>query len=449
LETDRKNKKDCPELWAGEGKDLSKKSRCLSQKEFDRLDPELVQVVVGRIEEVLPLPTVVNALLKAANDPYISLAQIADTILKDQALTAKVLKIINSAYYGLTHQIVTITQAVNLLGLEKIKNLAMAISLADRLYHYSGLPFGRRGLWQHAQACGVATLLLAQSSGYPLPEEALIAGLLHDIAKALWAEVFPERLLAALQAMSAEGVEPLQAEKDFLALDHPTLGALMMEKWHLPEVFREALLHHHQNEAELREPRSRLLCQCLYVGNLLAKLLNLGNGGHYRLSPLPAKLLQDLQVSRPQLAALLRKLPQAYGEFVRELELEGGEPQHLPALMAVLRARPVLVWREGEVSGAASLFFEAFAPQVKELTLQSWAEAVSSTGAVIFWEGLDPAPMLARWQQTQPHPQAWLLLYSHRPWSPHDLPLPASGGIHLLGPDWHLEEVTKFLSRQS
>jgi HD-like signal output (HDOD) protein len=176
---------------------------------FEPLAAELVRSLVGRIQDLLPLPHTVNAILKAVNDPYSSLSRVSETILKDQALTAKVLKLINSAYYGLQSPVGTVSHAVTLLGLTKIKNLAMAISLADGLYRFSGLPFGRGSLWHHSQACGVATSLVASAAGYPSPEEALIAGLIHDIAKALWTELFPERFLAAIKAVHLEGRDPL------------------------------------------------------------------------------------------------------------------------------------------------------------------------------------------------------------------------------------------------
>ena len=113
---------------------------------FEPLEAGLVRSLVGGIQDILPLPSVVNAILKMVNDPYASLGRVSETILLDQALTAKVLKLINSAYYGVNTPVASVSQAVSLLGLDKIKNLAMAISLAEGLYHFSGLPFGRGAL---------------------------------------------------------------------------------------------------------------------------------------------------------------------------------------------------------------------------------------------------------------------------------------------------------------
>ncbi len=428
---------------------MPKDNQRLTQTDFEPLDAALVRAMVGRIEEILPLPSIVNALLKSANDPYVSLGKVADIILKDQALTARILKIINSAYYGLPHQIVTVSQAVSLLGLEKIKNLAMAISLADRLYHYSGLPFGRRGLYQHSQACGVATHLVAQEAGYPLPEEALIAGLLHDIAKALWAEVFPERLLAALRAISENSQEPLTAEKDFLTVDHPTLGAWMLANWQLPEVFQVAVRHHHQPQAHVPVSRARFLSQALFLGNYMSKLLNLGNGGNFRVSPIPAEILKSLRLTRTQLAAQLAELPKAFLDFAKELDLEAEDLRQVNDLIVLLQERQGLICQEGEEPGPASLFFEAFAPQARKLPPQDWPKALTLSGKVLFWEGDDPNVFLTRLRQAQiPSLRSTLLFFCHRPWSPEAVPTSFSDHTIFLGPQWRLVEIIKAISRK-
>src|SRR4030042_1474809 len=222
---------------------------------FEPLEANLVRSMVGRIQDILPLPNVVNAILKTVNDPYASLGKVSETILRDQALTAKVLKLINSAYYGVNTRVGTVSQAVSLLGLDKIKNLAMAISLAEGLYRWSGLPFGRGALWHHSQACGVATSLVAEAAGYPNPEAALIVGLIHDIAKALWTELFPERFLAALKAVQMEGRDPLEGETGYLTVPHATVGAWMLEKWQLPVIFQKAVaLHHEPRAASVETP---------------------------------------------------------------------------------------------------------------------------------------------------------------------------------------------------
>jgi HD-like signal output (HDOD) protein len=410
---------------------------------FEPLDANLVRTMVGRIQDILPLPNVVNAILKTVNDPYASLEKVSDTILRDQALTAKVLKLINSAYYGVTTSVGTVSQAVSLLGLETIKNLAMAISLAEGLYRYSGLPFGRGSLWHHSQACGVATSLVAEAAGYASPEEAIIVGLIHDIAKALWTELFPERFLAVIKAVQLEGRDPLEVEVEYLTVPHAVVGSWMLEKWELPEIFQKAVALHHEIQPEKVDPPLLLLSRCLYVGNLMAKLLNLGEGGNYRLGPLPQDLLKDLNLSWEDLASRVQALPQAFFDFVEELKLEGARNARLDTLVERLGNREVVLLTEDRDLGPGALFFEAFALRTRSLSLEEWPEAQMENNAFLFWEGDNPGEAIARWQQTVSlHPRRTLILFCHRPYLQSEKPLPGPG-VHLLGPEWRLDDLLK------
>ncbi len=415
------------------------------KSEFEPLEAGLVRSLVERIQDLLPLPHTVNAILEAVNDPYASLSRVSEAILRDQALTAKVLKLINSAYYGMHTQVTTVSHAVNLLGLTKIKNLAMAISLAEGLYRFSGLPFGRGALWHHSQACGVATSLLASAAGYANPEEALIVGLIHDIAKALWTELFPERFMAAIKAVHLEGRDPLEMEIKYLAVPHATVGAWMIEKWQLPEIFQKAVALHHQPLVQELDPPLLLLSRALYLGNQMAKLLNLGEGGNYRLGALPGELLQDLRLSREQVAAQLQALPQAFFDFVEELKLEKAQNSRLDTLVEWLRAREVILLEEDQGLGPGALFFEAFAARTRVHSLEDWPEASGSDSVTFFWEGDRPNAVLARWQAAAAAiPGSNCLLFCHQP-LPAPPASPPTPGLHFLGPEWRLEDLGKIL----
>jgi len=413
---------------------------------FEPLEAELVRSLVGRIQDILPLPNVVNAILKTINDPYASLSRVSETILKDQALTAKVLKIINSAYYGVSTPVGTVSQAVSLLGLDKIKNLAMAISLSEGLYRYSGLPFGRGALWHHSQACGVATSLVASAAGYPTPEEALIAGLIHDIAKALWTELFPERFLAAIKAVQVEGRDPLEVEIEYLTVPHATVGAWMLEKWQLPEIFQQAVALHHEPRVENIDSPLRILSLSLYLGNQMAKLLNLGEGGNYRLGPLPRQLLKEINLSREELASQLAALPQAFFDFVEELQLEKAQHTKLNTLVHLLQEREVVLLVEDQDPGPGALFFEAFAARTRALPLKDLPQFPGEDLDLFFWEGADPGEAFSLGQQRRTGAlRGRLLLFSHRPLP--DKGIPISGpGVRLLGPEWRLDDLVKALS---
>ncbi|MBM4274649.1 MAG: HDOD domain-containing protein [Deltaproteobacteria bacterium] len=416
---------------------------------FEVLEAALVRAAVRRVQEVLPLPTVVNALLKTAQDPYASLSRLADTVLRDQALTARVLRLVNSPFYGLAQPVGTVSQAVMLLGLDKIKHLALAVSLAEGLFRHSGLSFGRKALWHHSQACGVATSLAAQAAGYPLPEEALVIGLLHDIAKVFWAEVFPERWQAALTAIREEGQEPLAAEKAYLTVPHAQVGAWMLETWGLPPLFVQAVQAHHHPDGPAAEAPAPTLSRALYLGNLMAHLLNLGDGGHSRLPPAPAELLRALCLTPEGVVDLLRKLPGALARFLGEMELDPPDMEGLKNLTGLLQGRPVLWLQDGGDPEPAGWALKALAPHTAAIPWEALPRSQPSPGGpapLLFWSGADPAGVLKAVQENQAlYPTATLALFITLPGQGVRLPPPPPLRMQVFGPDWRLEDFARVL----
>jgi hypothetical protein len=139
-------------------------------------------------------------------------------------------------------------------------------------------------------------------------------------------------------------------------------------------------------------------------------------------------------------------LPQAFADFLRELELESYETATLNSLTALLRERPVLLLRSDEDPGPVSLFFAAFAHSIEALNLEDWTGEIKEPGAVVVGEGTDPGIFLAKWQQSPPPPRTSLLLFNYRDWEGQG---PAPGAVpevHLLGPEWRLPEVIKALT---
>lgn len=197
--------------------------------------------IAKRIKELPPLPLVVQKLLEVVGDTASSAKDLTKALSTDQALAGKVLRLVNSSFYGFPGKISTLNRAVVILGYNAIRNLALALSAYDALKKVRG-PVKWEEFWGHAITCAAASQILAQSVRYSEPEEAFIAGLLHDIGFFIQNMADPERFAEMAESGLAGNLE---AETEFIGANHAEIGIRLMEHWKLPEpLCRVARFHH-------------------------------------------------------------------------------------------------------------------------------------------------------------------------------------------------------------
>jgi HD-like signal output (HDOD) protein len=184
----------------------------------------------------------------------------------DPALAVKMLRIANSAYYGFKSEVTTVKQAVVLLGLMTVRSLVVGASCYD-VFARAGAPDDREALWLHSIGTAVAAEGLAKSVRGVVPEEAYLAGLLHDVGVAVIAMSYPEvpRLVAA-QSLDGE-VSRREAEVDLLGCDHAQMGMLVAQEWGLPAPIAGAIGYHHSPAGAAVAPE---LAACTHVSDLVA-----------------------------------------------------------------------------------------------------------------------------------------------------------------------------------
>jgi putative nucleotidyltransferase with HDIG domain len=201
---------------------------------------------IDRAAEVPTLPTILFEVDRLMQDPDVTTRQIARLIEKDQAMTAKLLRLANSAFYSFSTPMSDIYSAMVLMGINTVRSAVMSISVV-RAFKGMAEMEGLRivDFWHHAAAVAITSRFLAAQSRGANPDEAFVGGLLHDVGKILLAQLFPEQFAAVWAFIRENGVTFVEAEHRTLPVDHCFIGARLAKRWKLPEDLSESIRLHH------------------------------------------------------------------------------------------------------------------------------------------------------------------------------------------------------------
>ena len=207
--------------------------------------------IIAGMSHMATLPEVTLNIIEVVEDPTSSASDLHRIVATDPALSARVLKVVNSAFYGLPRQIGSINRAISLLGLNAVKNIAVAASLGKIFRGGTGCEnFEARALWSHSVATAATACLIARELDSGSSDEAFLAGLLHDIGFMIALQHDRGRLAQAFSLLEfdeegAPDSELLLKERMIFGVDHQDLGAVLCEKWKFPRTLVAATAHHH------------------------------------------------------------------------------------------------------------------------------------------------------------------------------------------------------------
>lgn len=263
---------------------------------------KLHETVIRKIRELPPLPLAAQRLLQLVEDERSSASDLTRVLKTDSALTAKVLHLSNSAFYGFSGKITTLSRAVVILGFSALKNIAIAFATCDALRKLDG-PVDWDNYWQHGIATASCAQTVAEKIKYPIPEEAFIACLLHDVGYAVMSAAIPHD---ASRQKLCEIMGDIERENAEFGLSHPEAGQLVMEHWKIPQLLCRTIRYHHNLHA-LDAAGAEPLLQLVIFADLYAHL----NGCGYldRLVPYRYEvMLQRLGVLTDDFPVLFRNI---------------------------------------------------------------------------------------------------------------------------------------------
>ncbi|CCO22519.1 HDOD domain-containing protein [Maridesulfovibrio hydrothermalis] len=246
----------------------------IPNKKFEKVDP----VTLMHTDIKLPsLPQVFIEMRQVINNPASSASDVADVISQDTALSAFLLRMVNSAFYSFPSQIDTISRAVAVIGTKQLSTLALGTSVMDM---FKGLPTDIIDLelfWRHSFACGIIASQLAKMFKQGSPEKCFVAGLLHDIGRPVLMMTLPDHAVAATAISRQKKALMFKAERVVTGFDHAELGGMLLRKWNLPFSLVTAVLYHHSPTKAAKTPESMYV----YFANIIAKTLGIGGGGDF------------------------------------------------------------------------------------------------------------------------------------------------------------------------
>jgi putative nucleotidyltransferase with HDIG domain len=241
---------------------------------------ELERIILETVD-VPSLPTVAMKALELINDDASSIDELEKIISKDQSFSSRLLRIANSPYYGMNRRIDTISSGVMLIGLNTMKSLVVAASLKDMHRKYG---LFEQKLWEHSLGVSVASSLLAHATKMIQPEEALVAGLIHDVGKTILNNSMPEKYLTVAQKAHDGQVMFHEVESEVFGFNHCEVGGLIARKWKLPKNLEVVIEYHHSDGFPSFEDRANEgLCQIVSVADALCLSQSIGIKGPDRI----------------------------------------------------------------------------------------------------------------------------------------------------------------------
>lgn len=188
------------------------------------------------------VPNIAFKVINLINDENVSLKKLEEIILADPALTAKILRIANSAFYGLRSRVTTIVEAINIMGFKTLKDVVIMASIKE-IYKVFGLI--EKMLWEHGVGVAVVAGILTDYVSVIKKDEANMAGLLHDIGKVVINNNFSKEYANCYRIVHEKKIPFEEVEKDFFGYDHCDVGGMLAEKWGFPESLKSAIVNHH------------------------------------------------------------------------------------------------------------------------------------------------------------------------------------------------------------
>ena len=224
------------------------------------------QELVTGVVRLVSLPEVCIRVNEMMDDPMVNATDIGKIIAQDASLTARLLKIVNSAFYGFQARIDTVSRAVTVIGLRELRGLVLAASAVESFSKLPNDVLNLVNFWRHSVYCGVIAQLLAQRCDVLHSERLFIAGLLHDIGKLVISNKMVKESREVIKRVEAKKALDFEVEQAILGFDHAEVGGELLSEWNMPESLCNSVKYHHRPQAAM-EPSIEICI--VHIANIM------------------------------------------------------------------------------------------------------------------------------------------------------------------------------------
>lgn len=256
--------------------------------------PHNIEYLISGIPTLGSCGNILNEMEEALNDPDCTLADVGCVIEKDPDLTARLLKLGNSSFFGFPSRMETVSETISLIGIQQVQDL-ISVSVVVEIFEGVSEDLVNMGsFWKHSMACGLAARQIALARRVPKPEKFFVAGLLHDIGRLVLFSRTPEDAQEVFRIYLSETILLREAEQQFLGFDHTEIGEGLLKAWNYPvNLINAVRFHHHPMSAG----PFQLEASIVHVADHIVNALQLGCSGERWIPPLQTKAWERLNLS--------------------------------------------------------------------------------------------------------------------------------------------------------
>ena len=267
----------------------------MKRPDMKKMEQAKLNSIIRKVEDLPTLPRNVLRITELVNNPRTSAQDLAGVVVDDQVLTARLLRLVNSSFYGFPRKISTVTGAIVLLGFDAIRNLLLTTSILDLFSNKNRKTvFNREELWDHSIGCAVGAKIIGSYLKYERIEELFVSGLLHDIGKIVEMLFLPKDFAQIVSIVEKENILLFSAEERVLGYTHADIGKLLAQRWSLPAKIEAVIANHHQPEAaDGFMPEAAII----HLADILCRALDIGSGGDSRIPPLNKNAWEVLELN--------------------------------------------------------------------------------------------------------------------------------------------------------